>query len=190
VIVRDSQGVERQAPLFFVSPGQINFQIPAGTSPGVALVTAIDERGVTAAGAVEISLAAPGLFSADATGQGPAAGLVLRIKGDGSSSYEPVARFDTTRQIFVEAPIDLGLDPAEQVFLLLFGSGFRQLAAETSVSIGGAPAEVTYVGPQGEYAGLDQVNIRLSRNLTGRGEVGISLVTQGRVANPLTVHIK
>jgi len=33
--VRDSSGVERSAPLLYVSPSQINFEVPGGTAPGL-----------------------------------------------------------------------------------------------------------------------------------------------------------
>jgi len=39
--VRDSPGVERRAPLFFVSPGQINFLMPGGTASGTATLTVV-----------------------------------------------------------------------------------------------------------------------------------------------------
>jgi hypothetical protein len=39
VRVRDSTGVERLAPLCFVSPGQINYHVPPGTTNGPATVT-------------------------------------------------------------------------------------------------------------------------------------------------------
>jgi hypothetical protein len=39
VSVKDGAGVERFAPLFFVSPDQINYLIPEGTLPGTASVT-------------------------------------------------------------------------------------------------------------------------------------------------------
>src|SRR5262249_59615685 len=42
VKLRDSGGSERAAPLFFVSPNQINLQIPSQTAPGVAAVTAVN----------------------------------------------------------------------------------------------------------------------------------------------------
>jgi uncharacterized protein (TIGR03437 family) len=37
--VKDSVGNERPAPLFFISPTQVNYQIPPGTAAGVASVT-------------------------------------------------------------------------------------------------------------------------------------------------------
>lgn len=42
-------------------------------------------------------MVAPALFTADASGRGLAAALVLRIKADNSQSFEPVARFDATK---------------------------------------------------------------------------------------------
>ncbi len=39
ITVRDSAGTERLAPLFFVSPDQVNYQMPPGTMPGLATVT-------------------------------------------------------------------------------------------------------------------------------------------------------
>ena len=36
VTVTDSSGAARQAPLFYISPSQINFEIPAGTATGTA----------------------------------------------------------------------------------------------------------------------------------------------------------
>ena len=38
VKIKDIAGIERLAPLFFVSPQQVNYQIPAGTIPGAASV--------------------------------------------------------------------------------------------------------------------------------------------------------
>lgn len=38
VTVIDSTGTARLAPLFYVAPGQINYEIPAGTAAGVAKV--------------------------------------------------------------------------------------------------------------------------------------------------------
>ena len=63
----DSLGTRRFAPLFYVSPGQINFQVPPGTALGEATVL-IDRNGAVAAGKVMIVNVAPGLFTANADG--------------------------------------------------------------------------------------------------------------------------
>ena len=54
--MRDSQGTERFAPLFFVSPTQINFQVPPGTVAARALVTVIRGGETVAAGSDKIDM--------------------------------------------------------------------------------------------------------------------------------------
>ncbi|MGH9801336.1 MAG: hypothetical protein ACRD82_13295, partial [Blastocatellia bacterium] len=189
--VKDSAGVERLAPLFFVSGGQINYQVPAGTTNGPATVTFASGNGVISLGALQIDAVAPGLFSANASGQGVAAAIALRVKADGSQVYEPVAVFDAAQSKFVPRPIDLGME-SEQVFLLLFGTGLRHRSAPSAVTadIGGLNAQVLYAGLQGDFVGLDQVNLALPRSLKGRGEIGVALAVDGRIANTVTISVK
>src|SRR5262249_2150269 len=78
VTVKDSSGAERLAPLFFVSPTQINYQVPPGAQSGPALVTVFNGSGSSATEAIQIVDVAPGLFTANATGSGVAAALALR----------------------------------------------------------------------------------------------------------------
>jgi uncharacterized protein (TIGR03437 family) len=187
-IVRDSAGVDRPAPLFFVSPAQINYLVPEGTAAGDATLIVTRRDGVTATGTMRIAPVAPALFTANASGDGVAAALALRIRSDGSQSYEPVAVFDPAQNRFVAVPIELGDD---QVFLTLFGSGLRHRSsmAEVKAKIGGVDAEVVFAGAQGGFAGLDQVNLRIPRNLIGRGEVEIVLTVDGQRANPARISI-
>jgi uncharacterized protein (TIGR03437 family) len=191
VQVKDSAGQVRFAPLFFVSPFHVNYLIPAGTASGTVEVTVTSGAGAISKGTIQVNPVAPGVFSADANGVGLAAGVVLRVKADGSQTYEPMVRFDPALNRFVAAPIDLGPE-SDQVFLLLFCTGVRarsSIAAATA-SLGGQVGQVTYVGNQGEFVGVDQVNIRLPRSLIGRGEVDCALVVDGLAANVVKVHIR
>src|SRR5689334_11688837 len=54
VKVKDAASVERDASLFFVSGGQINLMIPAGTSNGAANLTVLRDNTAVAAGTVTI----------------------------------------------------------------------------------------------------------------------------------------
>jgi uncharacterized protein (TIGR03437 family) len=150
VNLRDSVGVERLAPLFFVSPGQINFQVPAGVAPGRAEVTVIRDGETVATGSPMIEAVSPGLFSADSTGRGPALGVALRVKADGSQQFEPIARYDDEQRRFVAAPIDLGA-ANDRVFLILFASGarYRSSLGSVSVQIGGESLAALYAGRRG-----------------------------------------
>lgn len=191
VTVRDSAGVARPAPLFFVSPQQINYLIPPGTAPGGAVITINNAAGVVATGTAQVETIAPALFSAAASGQGVAAAVVLRVKADGTQTFEPVARYDEMQGRFVAVPIDLGAE-TDQLFLLLFGTGLRNRTSLFAVTarIGGLPVELLYAGAQGDFVGLDQVNLRLSRNLIGRGEVDIALIVDDRPTNTVKVNFK
>jgi uncharacterized protein (TIGR03437 family) len=178
VRVRDSAGAERLAPLFFASPGQINLLFPTGTALGVAEISA----GATAVGAVNTVSVSPGLFSANGNGQGVAAAVALRVRADGSRSFESV----------VAAPIDLG-PPGDQVFLIMFGTGIRGRSSLGAVSarVGGVVSSVSFAGPQGDLFGLDQVNVLLPRSLQGRGgAVSVALTVDGKIANPVDINIR
>jgi uncharacterized protein (TIGR03437 family) len=188
--IRDSAGVEHSAPLFFVSPTQVNFQIPAGAATGAAAMTLRSGDGATATGALSIASVSPGLFSVNASGQGLAAGVLLRIK-NGVQTFEPIARFDSAQNRFVALPIDLGAE-TDPVFLLLYGTGIRRHGGLSAVSLtlGGVNAPLTYAGPQPDLVGLDQLNISLPRALAGRGDVDIVLTAGGKTANRVQVNFK
>jgi uncharacterized protein (TIGR03437 family) len=191
VKVKDSAGMERLAPLFFVSPNQINYQIPAGTNTGTASVTIENGGTVVANEMLTVVSVAPGLFSANADGRGVAAAVALRINAAGVQTHELVTRFDQQQNRFVAIPLDLG--PAgDQVFLMLFGTGLRNRSALSNVTakIGGVDAPVSFAGAQGQFVGLDQINIGLPRTLVGRGEVDVVVSVDGKTANTVRVNIK
>ncbi len=191
VRVRDKAGAEAFAPLFFVSPKQINFQMPPGLATGNAIVTVLRDNETVASGEAQIEAVAPGLFSADSSGRGLLIGFALRVKADGSQSFEPVVRFDEEKKQFVAAPINPGPE-TDQVFLVLFATGLRNRISlgNVGVKIGGVSADALYAGPQGSFTGLDQLNVLLPRSLAGRGELDVVVMVDGKQANTLKVAIK
>ena len=191
IVIKDSRSNEYASPLFFASPTQINFQVPLGLALGPATIYAVNNGNIHSSGAIEITNVSPGLFSADASGKGLAAATILRVKANGQQVYEPVGQFDLATGRFVPEPIDVSI-PAEQVFVLMFGTGFRNHSglANVSASVGGSSAEVLYAGKQGDFVGLDQCNVRLSPSLAGRGDVNLALTVDGKTSNTVTVRIK
>jgi alpha-mannosidase len=189
VTVKDSLGQSRLAPLFYVSPTQVNYQIPSGTASGTAKIEISSPGNAMQTEFVQITQVAPGLFSASADGQGIAAASITRVRGDGSRSEETVAVYDPLEKKFVTVPIDLGPE-TERVFLILYGTGLRSRLTQASAQIGGVSAPIDYLGAQGTYVGLDQVNLLLPRSLIGRGDVTVNLTVQGQAANTLQVKIK
>jgi uncharacterized protein (TIGR03437 family) len=191
ITVRDSLGAERSAPLFFVSPTQINYLVPAGTATGSATVNVSSGDGARSIAQIQVNSVAPGLFTADASGRGVPAAVALRAKADGAQSFEPVARFDPVLSRIVAVPIDLGA-ASDQVFLILNGTGvrFRSNLSAVSAKIGGIDAPVLFAGAQGDFVGLDQINVLLPRTLIGRGEVDVTLTVDGRDANTVRINIR
>ncbi|HMV46787.1 MAG TPA: hypothetical protein PLD20_16900 [Blastocatellia bacterium] len=189
--LRDSAGIERLAPLFFVSPNQINFQIPLGTAAGAATATITTTDAGVAFSPLQISSVAPGLFTANANGQGVPAAVVLRIKPDGQQLFEAVSRFDQAQNKFVAVPIDVG-PTGDRLFLVLYGTGIRHRSSLSAVTVnfGGLDAQVIYAGLQPDFIGLDQINVRVPRELAGRGDVFITLKADGVAANAVQVNIK
>jgi uncharacterized protein (TIGR03437 family) len=191
VKTKDRLGAERLASLFFVSPNQINFLVPADTARGDALLIVTNAQGRLFFGPATIATYAPGLFAANADGQGVAAAIVQRVKADGTLSFEVVARFDPAQNKLVAVPIDLGAE-SDQVFLILFGTGIRNRdsIAATAAKIGGTDVQVLFAGAQPGFAGLDQVNVRLARSLAGRGEMDVALTIDGSMANLVRISVK
>lgn len=190
VRVRDAAGMERVAPLFFASMGQINLLIPRETSAGVATLMVMRGANVVGAGTVTVESVAPNLFAANANGQGVAAAVALRVRADGSQVIEPIAQFNATANRFEAVPLDLG--PAgEQVFLVGFGTGLRgRSGANQRAILGGANADLAFLGAQGQFEGLDQFNLLLPRSLAGRGNVEVALNVDGKRSNTVTLNIK
>lgn len=196
VEITDGAKVTRLAPLFSVSPKRIDFLVPLATSAGRAKLRIFNGNKFVGDQQVLVNSAEAGLFTANGNGDGAAAGSVLRVKADGSQSYEPLAQFDAAQNKFVPMPIDLSRED-EQVFLVLFGTGMRQLVDFPfrrslffgEVKIGGDQLDVAYFGPQG-MPGLEQINVFLPRSLAGKGEVDLQLTVSGRTTNVVKVAFK
>lgn len=189
VTVTDSAGGRYSAGLVYASPSQINWVVPAGVRPGPAAVTVSAAGKVLATGAVRIERVAPGLFTANADGRGAPAALAVRVSSGGAQSVTPVFECRNGPGTCLARPLEAA-KPGEQLILLLFGTGVRGRSALSAVEvhIGGAPAEVLYAGPQPEFPGLDQINVRVPPGLAGPVELVLS--ADGVPANPVTLELR
>src|SRR5271157_875836 len=185
VTVTDSAAAARQAPLFYVSPSQINFEIPAGTATGTATVMFQNQNGTTQSAAITIGGVSPGIF--ELNGSGLVAAWLLPVISGAQQPLQPVYQVVTGN--VVALPVSLG-PSTEQVYLEMYGTGIRS-AKSVTATVGGVSVPVLYSGSAPLYAGEDQVNIGpLPRTLAGKGSVNIILVADGQMANPVTVTIQ
>ena len=191
---RDYQGTVHLAPLLFVSPGQINYQVPPDIPDGVASIT-VDRAGapvIEAGQAIMDSYdGAPSLFTVN--DQGLAAATAVRVHPNGTQTAVPVYACDAPSPCKA-VPISVTGDP---VILSLYGTGFEVDAvllnyyAVCTVN-SGTPIAPAYFGPQGQYPGLDQANLALPANLAGSGDTTIScqfIGVVGGVGPTNSVHV-
>ena len=156
--LQESNGWTWQVPLLYVSPTQINFQVPADTAVGEAKLTIGTHNGPIDGGSAQVNAKAPTLFMLSAGNLVPAASGVL-VKPDGTQVPLSVSSCDPYIGCGLEMiPLSTA---AGTIYLSFFGTGFGSTTAdEVTCSINGMPVPVTYTGLQAT-PGIDQVNIRL-----------------------------
>ncbi len=174
--VKDSAGVTQPAPLFYVSPKQINYAIPASTATGPATIT-ITSAGSVFTAAQRIVSVAPGVFSAN----GLAAGTAVK-------TVNGAQQVTTLVNNGAPVPIDVS---GGGTFLVLYGTGIRNHRDPVTAQVGtesGLPT--AYAGAQGVYVGEDQINIQLPASLKGAGVVNVTLTVDGQTSDPVRVSVQ
>jgi uncharacterized protein (TIGR03437 family) len=189
IVITDNRGNSSPAPLYYVSPNQANFQIPSGLAPGAATVKVNRTSGTVLTGSLTIASSSPGLYSANGNGAGVALALAESITSSGTVT--PLSVFSCQSGVALSClstPIDVATAPGT-VYLVLFGTGIRG-AGSLQAYIAGQQLPVEFAGAQGQYQGLDQVNIAVPKSLAGMGEVSVYLVVDGQKSNMVTVNIQ
>jgi uncharacterized protein (TIGR03437 family) len=177
------------APLYYVSPRQLNLEIPDETATGEATLV-ITAAGQSTAHTVNLTAVAPGLFSADSSGVGAAAARAIIVAPDGVRTMFPVAVCKGPSQC---ATVPIPAPPAtSRLFLELYATGIRHATslAEVSISLGVTAAAVTYAGPQSQFPGLDQIDVLVPAGLSGAGEVEVIATLGGISSNPVRVRFE
>lgn len=181
-------------PLFFVSPTQINFQLPYfPTLTGPARETLnISQGTLSSSVSVTVTPFAPGMFTTNAQGTGQASALISGTaslaapngaypgsrparKGEYVSFY-CTGLGDLTNRPTLGAPAP-ATPPATTV-------------ATPSVTVGGANASVTFSGLAPGYVGLYQVNIQIPDSAPTGNAVPVVLRIGGATANTVTIAVQ
>jgi uncharacterized protein (TIGR03437 family) len=187
--VRDSAGSTRPAPLVFVSPTQINFQVPTGTAVGEATLILTNDRGPTPVGGMQVDAVAPALFMLSHANSTPAA-LGVRVAADGQQTPVPVFNCSGppgANPFFCgPAVIRLAGDP---IYLSFYTTGFRGAgSSNVTASINGVRLPIQYAGPQGT-PGIDQINVRLLPEAALGPPGFVTIAIDGVVANTALLQL-
>jgi uncharacterized protein (TIGR03437 family) len=133
------------APLYYVSPGQFNVQIPYETPVNQPSILTVTNNGRSAATTLTVASAAPGVFT-DANGAIVPAATVAR---------GGVVTLYLTGAGAVSPAIATGAAPAA-------GTPVAQLPAPaqlTTASVGGAGASIEFAGIPTALVGVTQINL-------------------------------
>src|SRR6185437_11146963 len=155
------------APLLYVSPDQINAQIPFETQPGSATATVKSAGTPTATLSVSISPAAPGLFT---TGKNQAAAQ----NADGSlNSLENPAAVGSAIAVYLTG--EGAVSPAVSTGSPAPSKPLAIAIYPVTATLGGQPANISFSGLSPGSAGLFQVNLTVPSLASGSYPLVISV---------------
>ncbi len=173
------------APIFAITPGQINVQVPLAVPTGQAVVQVNTAAGSTQFITVNVQSVAPGIFTTAQNGLGP--GAILNVP---ASNVSALNTFTATAL------------PGQ--FLSIFGTGFgpatsnpgtgavgsgQSLTQTPTATVGGLPAQVTFAGLAPGFVGLDQINVIIPLNVAQGCFVPVQLAVDNTVSNMVTVAV-
>jgi uncharacterized protein (TIGR03437 family) len=169
VEIVDLAGSTFRAPLLYVSPTQINFQVPEDAAEGLAIINVTGTGRPRGAHSTYVQSVASALFTLDGTGKGAPVSSAVSVNASGGQTSIPTVSCAPGGSC---TGLPLPLEASGQVYLSLYGTGFRH-ASKAECNVGGLNLIPTYFGPQGPGALIDQVNIPIPAN-TPKGSVNIS----------------
>jgi uncharacterized protein (TIGR03437 family) len=154
------------------------------------LSTVTNSDGTIRTGSVTIVRAAPGIFTALASGTGTPVGFATSNGVD----FIPLANPNGSPR---------ELDPGTRErpnFLVLFGTGWRNtpaanpsdangVAEAITATVQGVPANVAYAGQAPGFPGLDQINLVVPPELSGLGLARLRVTAAGRTTNITSIRI-
>ncbi len=168
------------APILYVSPTLINFQVPWQTQPGTATVQ-MTVNGVSAAPVtVTVGNAAPGIFSLG--------GGIAAIENANSSINTPGNPAKINSQIAVYLTGSGAVNQAVSNAVVSPSSPLAQLTGSYSATIGGLAAQVAFAGLTPDTVGLTQFNIIVPPGLPA-GTYPLTITIDGETSNTVNVAI-
>ncbi len=177
------------APLFFASPGQINFQVPHN----VPATTNNAFTGFVPSGAVTIQVVRDGqLIRAGVFQIAPSVPAVFTLDQSGTGSATALDAFT-----FAGPPFDATRAGGQPNVIAVFGTGLGADATDVdgnvssgvNATIDGNPAPVLYAGRAPGFTGLNQLNVMFPSGITS-GTHTLVLARNGVPSNVVTVAIR
>jgi uncharacterized protein (TIGR03437 family) len=175
------------APMIYARNGQVSAVAPIGLAGKTTTNVQVQYQGVaSAAVAVPVQAATPGVFSLDASGLGP--GAVLNQDSSLNGGPNPAAKGSVVA-IYCTGG---GVTNPSSTDGSITGTPLPLLTGNVSVTIGGIVAKVLYSGgaPQA-IAGLTQINVEVPAGVTAGPSVPVAVLVGTAQSQPgLTMAVK
>jgi uncharacterized protein (TIGR03437 family) len=155
----------RAAAGYYVSSTQVNFVVPAETEQGTADVVITTADGVQMHSAIKVAAAAPGIFTIDGTGRGPA--FTIDVSTLLCQQFIP--------------------DDGARRFII-YATGVHG-AAQVSVTLNGQPVVIEAIKPSLALPGLDQVHIAIPAIISLPATATMIIKADGVESNPTTLQL-
>lgn len=183
------------APYYFVSPGQVVFQVPWELADqDRALATFTTATGTGAPATVTLAPFAPGIFTMNGAGQGA---VVINATGELTGPVGAVPGFPTRAAargeyiaIFCTGLGDVTNRPATGAPASLDASSLSLTKTNPSVTIGSAVATPVFSGLAPGYVGLYQVVVQVPAGAPSGTAVPLSLSIGGQKSNTVTIAVQ
>ena len=173
------------APLFFVSAGQINAQVPWGAATGTVQLTVETPQGTSTPVNVSIVETAPGLFSQAASGRGP--GAVLNFVSQGNTPINTAA--STIVPDGIVSIFGTGLGPVTEPPPDGAAGDGQPTTTTPVLMIGGRQAVVEFSGLAPEFVGLYQINARVPPDTPEGCYLPVQVAFGGAKSNTVTIGV-
>ncbi len=179
------------APLFFVSAGQINFQIPWEATGASASVVVTVNGQASNTYTMTLGSAGPGIFTINASGSGQGAIQIANTATFAAPagsipgvSAQPVARgqFITVYCSGLGAVANPPADGAA-------ASG-QTTTASVSMTIGGVAVTPSFSGLAPGFVGLYQVNAQIPQSVATGSAVALTITVNGVASNSVTIAVQ
>ena len=162
------------APVLYVSSGQLNIQVPYEIAPGTTPLLVVNNNGQTVSQNVLVTAAAPGIFM-DQNGA---------LVPSNSASHGQEIAFFITGAGAVSPAVATGAAPAAGTLL----SKLPVPLQNVSVTIGGQPATIDFIGIPSGLVGVVQINVTVPQNAPTGSEQVIVKVGSASSA-PATLNV-
>jgi uncharacterized protein (TIGR03437 family) len=182
------------APLLFVGPTQLNFQVPPGIAPGDSIPAQLTKPdGSTLLTTLRIAATAPGIFSVPQNGQGQGAVLNqdFSLNGDPKAlmGAKPAAR-GSVIQIFATGAGETTPALAAGEAAPASGNPLVLTKVQPTLTIGGKNAKVLFSGMAPGFVGLWQINAEVPADVTPGMAVPLVMTAGGHGSNTITIAVQ